>query len=415
MDWTLSAAALNGLLAGLQAAQLALRAALHALGLAPDIHGQPAWPFDSRMAGELLMLDAGHARRLVALAACLGLAMLALAVSMLWRRARPGLWALALGALLLAPWPAPHLLLAPAVPTSFHAAQGGFTADGIVRGQAVYAQHCLRCHGADGRGEGPDAPALPMWPPTLNGALLWKRLEGELFWRVRHGMQGRDGRPTMPGFERQLSERQVWEVLDFLQAQAAGQTLRESGAWAYPVRLPDGPVRCLRGQRPTARSLAGQRVRLAALDAAASAPAGDPRLVTLQLRLPAPGAGANAADADADRGAAEPGHGAQPDCEMAGTAATASLALVLDVPAAQLPGHQVMVDRQGWLRAVSRPGRAGWSEDDLVCRSGAGSAANASGAPGTPGVHATAGDGLDGLIRRMDAEPVRLLRGGFPH
>ena len=35
MDWTLSPAALNSLLAGLQAAQLALRAALHALGLAP--------------------------------------------------------------------------------------------------------------------------------------------------------------------------------------------------------------------------------------------------------------------------------------------------------------------------------------------------------------------------------------------
>ena len=91
MDWTLSPAALNGLLAGLQELQLTLRAVLHALGLAPDIHGQPAWPFASRIAGEMLAMDAGHARRVVVSAACLALAVLALAVSVFWRRARPGL------------------------------------------------------------------------------------------------------------------------------------------------------------------------------------------------------------------------------------------------------------------------------------------------------------------------------------
>ena len=354
-----------------------------------DVHGQPAWPFASRIAGEMLVMDAGHARRVVASAACLGLAVLALAVSMFWRRARLGLWGLALAALLLAPWPSSNLLLTPATPTSFHASRGGFTAEGIVRGQRIYEQHCLRCHGADGRGEGPDAPGLAMWPPTLNGSLLWKRMEGELFWRVRHGLQGRDGRPTMPGFDRQLSERQVWEVLDFLQAQAAGQMLKESGVWAYPVRLPDGPVRCLRGNRASARSLAGQRLRLAVPVAGAPALADDPRLVTLQLLAPGT---LNAA--------------ANPECEMAGSAAAASLSLVLGVPVGQLPGYQILVDRQGWLRAVGQPGQAGWSEGDLVCRAGAAPQARSA---------VPAADGLDGLIRRMDGEPVRLLRGGFPH
>ena len=394
MDWTLPPAALNGLLGGLQAAQLAQRDALHALGLAPDSHGQPAWPFESRIAGEMLAMDAGHARRVVISAACLALAGLALAVSLGWRRARPGLWLLALAALLLAPWPPSGLLFAPATPTSFHASPSGFSAQGIVRGQALYAQHCLRCHGADGRGEGPDAPGLVMWPPTLNGSLLWKRLEGELFWRVRHGMRGRNGQPTMPGADPLLSDAQVWEMLDFLQAQAAGQTLKESAAWAYPVRLPDGPVRCLRGNRPTARSLAGQRLRVVVPPAGASAsattaPADDPRLVTLRMRLPG-----------------QPANGANPECEMAGAAPATALSLVLGVPPENLPGYQLMVDRQGWLRAVGKPGQAGWSEDDLVCRAAA--------APG-PASAAPSADGLDGLIRRMDAEPVRLLRGGFAH
>jgi hypothetical protein len=178
-------------------------------------------------------------------------------------------------------------------------------------------------------------------------------------------------------------------VLDFLQAQAAGQTLMESGIWANPVRMPDGPVRCLRGNRATVRSLAGQRLRVAVPVAGAPALAEDPRLVTLQLTVP------GTLDAPAD-----------PECEMAGSAAATALSLVLGVPAGELPGYQALVDRQGWLRAVGKPGQAGWSEDDLVCRSG--------GKP-EPGSAAPAADGLDGLIRRMDGEPVRLLRGGFVH
>lgn len=389
MDWTLSPAVLNSLLGFLQSAQLTLLSVLHAIGLTPDIHGQPAWPFASRIAGEILVKDASHARSVVVSLACLALVLLTVLVSVFWRRARFYLWGLALVALLLAPWPKSNLLLTSATPTSFHASKSGFTAEGIVRGQNIYQQTCIRCHGADGRGEGPDAASLAMWPPILNGSLLWKRLEGELFWRVRHGMQGRDGKPTMPALDQPLNDAQIWELLDFLQAQAAGQMLRESGAWLNPVRLPDGPVHCLRSSRATARSLMGQRVRVAVPLAGAPALVDDPRLVSLQLSLP----GALKAPAD-------------PECEMQGVAAATSLSLILGVPTEQLPGYQIIVDRQGWMRAMGKPGKGGWSEDDLVCRSEIKTDAKTA---------APAKDGLDGLIRRMDGEPVRLLRGGFPH
>lgn len=388
MSWTLPPEGLNLLLSGLQEAQLALRALLHALGLAPEIGGQPAWPFAHRLAGEMLALDAGHTRRVVGTLACGLLAMLLLGLSLVWRRARRGLWGLALIVLLLAPWPEARVLWAPAVPTSLHSSPSGFTAQGIVRGQAVYRQFCLSCHGADGRGEGPRAASLPMWPPTLNGALLWKRLDGELFWRVRHGLKARDGTVTMPGFER-LSDTQIWEVLDFLQANAAGQTLRASGTWAHPVRLPDAPVQCRNGRRHTVRSLAGQRLRVALADPRLPQ-AGDPRLTTVQVRGPS-----------------QPVAGSDPECRMDAPEVATALALVLGVPPDQLQPQQLLVDRGGWLRARSQPGQAGWSEDDLVCTTP--SAAR----PGP--AKAPAGDGLDTLIRRIDAEPVRLLRGGFPH
>ncbi len=392
MSWTLPSVGLNALLAGLQEAQLALRAVLHALGLAPDLHGQPAWPFAQRVASEMLVFDAGHARRVVLALAAAALTGVALLLSILWRRGRYWMWAGALALVVLTPWPEAHLLFAPTTPTAFHGATSGFTAEGIERGRAVYAQHCLRCHGTDGRGEGPDAARLPMWPPTLNGSLLWKRLDGELFWHVRQGMQGRDGRETMPAFGAQLADGQVWEVLDFLQAQAAGQMLAREGAWAFPVRLPDATVQCRAGPPRRLRHLHGQRLRVVAAGPGVPLPADDPRLVTVALALP---------------GVAPAG---EPECLVRDAEAASALALVLGVTGNRLAGHQVMVDRDGWLRVRGRPGQAAWSEDDLVCR--------AAGAPKSP-AQATASpggaDGLENLIRRMDAEPVRLLRGGFPH
>lgn len=383
---------LNGLLEGLHAAQQGLRVLMHALGLAPEVHGQPGWPLAHRIAAEMLVVDAGHARRVLGSLACMGIALVLLAVALPWRRARWPLVALAATVLVLAPWPKAHLLLAPAVPTSLHQSPTGFRAAGIVRGQTTYQQHCVRCHGTDGRGEGPDAPQLVQWPPNLNGALLWKRLDGELFWRVREGMHNRAGVPTMPGTGAALSDQQIWEVLDYLQARAAGQMLRESGTWERPVRLPAMAVQCRQGRARHSVDLVGQRVRVAVAGPGVPTVADDPRLVTLVV---GPGGTDSECRPQADQHAVDQ-----------------ALALVLGIPAAELPGYQLIVDRAGWLRARGQPGQAAWSEDDLVCRP-----ATVPQAPTARPVAAMAGqgDGLEALIRRMDAEPVRLTRGGFPH
>ena len=391
MDWTLPPEALNGLLMLLHEAQMGLRALCYVLGLAPEVHGQPAWPFAQRLAGELLGQEAGHARR-VALALLSGLAIVfLLGLSWCWRRARPILGLLTALLLLLTPWPAARLLLVPAVPTSLHQSPTQFTADGIVRGQALYQQYCLRCHGSDGRGEGPAAEHLPMWPPNFSGALLWKRLDGELFWRVRHGLRDRHGQETMPGFAQSLSDPQIWELLDFLQAQAAGESLREAGVWTAPVRLPNARVQCRQGGQKNVQALAGQRLRIVLANDKPSAITEDPRLVTVFVGL-----------------APEVLPSIDPECQSNSPEMTQALALVLGVPSAQVAGYQLLVDRQGWLRVRGKPGQAAWSENDLVCRS------SSSSGTGVAPV-GSAADGLEALIRRMDAEPVRLLRGGFPH
>ncbi|BCN38568.1 hypothetical protein ALDI51_18870 [Alicycliphilus denitrificans] len=383
---TLPSDALDALPGAMLAAQLALRDALHALGLTGKAAGQPAWPFAHRLAAEMLAIDGGHARRVALTLGCvlLAVALLAAALLVRARRVRGGLAAAALALVLLAPWPLPQLLLAPAVPTSLHRSPTGFAAEGIVRGQAVYMRLCARCHGVDARGEGPDAARLPVWPPMLTGGLLWKRLDGELFWRVRHGMHGRGGGRTMPGFGPvQISDAEIWQVLDYLQAHAAGRMLRESGAWERPVRMPAAALRCRHGGLRGTHSLRGQRLQVVLPAPGAPLPPEDPRMVSVVV------------------GGAPSGS----ECEAADAHLLPALALLLGVAPAAAPGHVLLVDRAGWLRARAQPGQGGWSEDDLVCRS----------APGARAQAPADGQGLDVLLRRMDADAVRLVRGGFPH
>ncbi|MCY1201204.1 Cytochrome C oxidase, cbb3-type, subunit III [compost metagenome] len=373
-DW------LNFLIDLLQGAQVQLLRVLDALGLVRHVHGQPAWPWAHRLSGENLLIDLGQARSLAWTLVCVGVALLLLLIALVWRRPRWYLLALVPMLLIAAPWPHANVVLVPATPASFHASPTGFTATSIAQGRVLYAQHCVSCHGTDGKGEGPLAASLAVWPPNLTGPLLWRRADGDLLWRVLHGTA------TMPGFGGPLDAADAWALIDYMKAQGAGQSLRALGHWPQPVGLPDMAVRC-GAQAP--RSLAqwrGQRVRVVA---GAVAPSEDPRLVTVQLLPP----GAKAA-------------GVTADCVADSPAAWEALALIAGTD--QLAGMQLIADRDGWLRVRGLPGQAGWSDDDLLCRSDSPPAATAKGA-------VLPLDGLGALIARMDAEPVRFVKGGFIH
>lgn len=381
--------AINALLWLLHQAQQAGWQWLDAWGLTQPLHGQPGWPFAHRLAAEYLLTEPGQSRRLLlALASLLLLALLG-ALAWRWRRARGWLAGVALVLLLVTPWPDWRLLVRPTVPTAFHQSPNGFNASSIVRGQQLYLAHCQRCHGADGRGEGPDAPGLTMWPPTLNGSLLWKRLDGELFWRIRHGLQDRHGQSTMPASP--LSDQQIWDLLDFMRAQAAGQSLRQTGGWMHPVPVPDAAIDCQQGSRRLS-SLRGQRLRLLLTGGPGPGATEDPRLFSVAV-------GQDAASLD---------------CQADSEELAQALAILLGVQPQELPGHQLIADKFGWLRVRGQPGDAQWSEDDLVCRT-----------PGQPvpmsnpinpvQAQTVPADGLDAIIRRIDSEPVRSQRGGFPH
>jgi mono/diheme cytochrome c family protein len=79
----------------------------------------------------------------------------------------------------------------------------------ITRGKAVYIAQCFTCHGASGRGDGPQAPQLEKNPGNLTN--LQGQSAGALFWKVS------EGKTPMPRFAQMLSEQQRWDAVNYIQ------------------------------------------------------------------------------------------------------------------------------------------------------------------------------------------------------
>ena len=80
----------------------------------------------------------------------------------------------------------------------------------IAAGRAVYADQCLCCHGSRGSGDGSSASDLNPRPGDLSNPRMWRQSDGALFWKINNG------REPMPGFSSLLSEKDSWNVVNYL-------------------------------------------------------------------------------------------------------------------------------------------------------------------------------------------------------
>ncbi len=319
---------------------LAVVAAAVVLGsLPPAMHVRPEWPFPLRFTLDTVNEDRefrlevlGAVLALLGAAALLGVAML------VRRRLRWTAVAAALGIAWLA---VPHLdlLFVPATATSFYHSPTGFASGAIMAGAALYPTQCAACHGAQGRGDGPAAAGLPVPPADLTAAHLWMHPDGEMFGWLLHGIEAPRGGMAMPGFPG-LTDPQRWALIDWVRAHNAGLAFQAAGAWPQPLQAPGFQADCDGGRTESLADLRGGFVRVVA-GVAPSAPG-----ITTVLATDDP--------------AAQPAPGV---CVTRDRDVPPAYAAVTG-PAPQLPpGMQVLIDGNGWLRAV-QPG--GWDARALA-------------------------------------------------
>jgi putative copper export protein/mono/diheme cytochrome c family protein len=224
---------------------LAILVVVGALGiLIPGLHDQPVWPFPVRFSTDALGDPQLRNSIFAALSAIVISALLAIA-AVLWRRLR---WPGIICALVLVGYFAPTLreLTEPAYPTSFYGSPTGYSAQSIARGQDLFLENCVACHGPQGRGDGPAAQSLTKKPADLTAEHIYGHPDGDIFWWITHGKKG-----VMPAFGDVLDENARWNLIDFIHANADAVRLRAAAgqvnSLAYPmpnfsIECPDGSV-----------------------------------------------------------------------------------------------------------------------------------------------------------------------------
>ncbi|MEJ1978998.1 MAG: CopD family protein [Acetobacteraceae bacterium] len=313
--------------------------------LAPSMHVQPVWPFAERFSLVTVQSDPDFRREVIQAALALAGAAALLVLAVLLRRRVAALAVVA--AAVIAWFAVPHLdlLLVEASPTSYYQSPTGFAATAIAQGAALFPDHCAACHGPGGHGDGPAAAGLPVPPADLTAGHLWDHSDGELFWWLTHGIDAPEGGQAMPGFAASLSEDERWDLIDFIRANNAGVAIAATGNWPIPVQAPAFQASC-GGKTVTSDDLRGHIVRLVVGDPQRLPPNPDLTTVFITASAASPAA-----------------------CIVSDELAPVAYAVISGIPARDLPGTQFLIDGNGWLRALQRPGPSATWEDASVLAS----------------------------------------------
>jgi len=84
----------------------------------------------------------------------------------------------------------------------------------LATGKSIFKDKCQKCHGASGKGDGPDADPDAQEDMDLTRAnRASKNPDGVVFFKAWNGRK----KPKMPAFKDELSKEQIWAVVAYVQ------------------------------------------------------------------------------------------------------------------------------------------------------------------------------------------------------
>ena len=89
---------------------------------------------------------------------------------------------------------------------------------GLAKGRELYRAKCQRCHGADGKGRGPDADPNHAPSDLTDARRASRNPDGVMFYKIWNGRS----RPKMPAMKADISRIDVWTIIHYV------KTLRRS-------------------------------------------------------------------------------------------------------------------------------------------------------------------------------------------
>jgi mono/diheme cytochrome c family protein len=85
----------------------------------------------------------------------------------------------------------------------------------LTAGKAVFKEKCQKCHGAAGKGDGPDAdPDVQEDMDLTNPKRAARNTDGVVFFKIMNGRK----KPKMPAQKDDLTKEQVWAVVSYVQS-----------------------------------------------------------------------------------------------------------------------------------------------------------------------------------------------------
>jgi putative copper resistance protein D len=192
--------------------------------------GEPTvWPFRSRLAPGVMLRFPSVQDQVFTGCGIAAAAVMATIGAFRIKTWRPVLLALAALLLVIGLYQTLSAMSIDAYPTTYARPAVASTGESILRGHALFADHCAPCHGLVGRGDGPAGAGLLQRPADLTASHTGDHTPGDLFWWITHGL-GLD----MPAFGDRLSLAERWDLVNFVRSLTADEPPRSTSPTPRP-------------------------------------------------------------------------------------------------------------------------------------------------------------------------------------